>query len=116
MKRLDEVLGEMPTVARTEVLAWIEAEWVRPEADATGPAFRPMDVARLHLIRELRQDMEIGSEAIPIVLSLVDEMYTLRRRFAALARALAEAPDEVRTSVRIKCRAFMADEEGEPRP
>ena len=35
-------------------------------------------------------------EAMPVVLSLVDEMYTLRRRLAALARALAEAPDEVR--------------------
>lgn len=113
MKRLDEVLGELPTVARTEVMAWIEAEWVRPEADATGPRFRPMDVARLHLIRELRQDMEIGSEAIPIVLSLMDEMYTLRRRLAALARALAEAPDEVRSNVRTRCRAFMVDEDAE---
>ena len=108
MKRLEEVLGELPTVARTEILTWIEAEWVRPEADATGPRFRPVDVARLHLIRELRQDLDIGSEAMPIVLSLMDEMYTLRRRLAALARALAEAPDEVRVDVRAKCRAYLA--------
>jgi chaperone modulatory protein CbpM len=113
MKRLDEVLGELPTVARTEVMAWIEAEWVRPDADAAGPRFRPVDVARLHLIRELRQDMDIGSEAIPIVLSLMDEMYTLRRRLAALARALAEAPDQVRTDVRMKCRAYMTVGEGD---
>ena len=89
---------------RTEVLAWIEAEWVRPETDAAGHHFRPVDVARLRLIRELRQDLAIGPEAMPVVLSLVDEMYTLRRRLAALARAVAEAPDEVRVQVRTKCR------------
>lgn len=87
MKRLDEVLGELRTVGRTEVMTWIEAEWVRPESDDTGHRFRPMDVARLHLIRELRQDLEIAPDALPVVLSLVDEMYTLRRRLAALARA-----------------------------
>lgn len=111
MKRLDEVLGELPTVARTEVLAWIEAEWVRPDADDTGPKFRPVDVARLRLIRELHQDLDIGSEAIPIVLSLMDEMYTLRRRLGALARALAETPDEVRSNVRTRCQAYLAVQE-----
>ena len=79
MKRLEEVLGELGTVKRTEILAWIESEWVRAETDAAGHHFRPVDVARLHLIRELRQDLEIGPEAMPVVLSLVDEMYTLRR-------------------------------------
>ena len=33
MKRLEEVLVELRTVERTEVMAWIEAEWVRPETD-----------------------------------------------------------------------------------
>jgi chaperone modulatory protein CbpM len=107
MKRLEEVLGELRTVKRTEILAWIESEWVRPETDAAGHHFRPVDVARLHLIRELRQDLEIGPEAMPVVLSLVDEMYTLRRRLAALARAIAEAPDDVRVQVRTKCRTIL---------
>ena len=113
MKRLDDVLGELRTVARTEIMTWIEAERVRPESDDTGHRFRPMDVARLHLIRELRQDLEIGSDAMPVVLSLVDEMYTLRRRLAALARALAEAPDEVRLTVGAKCRTILSVDEGD---
>ena len=40
-----------------------------------------------------------------MVLSLVDEMYTLRRRLAALARALAETPAEVRTTVVTRCQS-----------
>ena len=48
-----------------------------------------------------------------MVLSLVDEMYTLRRRLAALARAVGEAPAEVRSTVRTRCRTLLrfVDEE-----
>jgi chaperone modulatory protein CbpM len=107
MKRLEDVLGELRTVERTEVLTWIEAEWVRPERDEAGPRFGPVDLARLRLIKELREDLEIGPEAMPVVLSLVDEMYTLRRHLAALARAVGEAPAEVRTTVRTRCRTLL---------
>ena len=113
MKRLDEVIDELRRVRRAEVLAWVEAEWVRPEQDDKGPRFRPVDVARLRLIAELREDLEIGPEAMPVVLSLVDEMYTLRRRLAAVARALAEAPDELRSGVRARCRSLLASVENE---
>ena len=33
MKNLEEVLGELGTVERAEVLAWVEASWVRPDPD-----------------------------------------------------------------------------------
>ena len=107
MKRLEEVLVELGTVERAEVMAWIEADWVRPEAGADPPAFRPVDVARLHLIQELHHDLAIDREAMPVVLSLIDEMYTLRRRIAALARAIAETPDEVRTTLYSRCRVLL---------
>ena len=111
MKSLDEVLVELRTVQRTEILAWIEASWVRPEADEHEPRFRPGDVARLRLIRELHHDLAIDTEAMPVVLSLVDEMYTLRRRLAALARALAETPAEVRTTVVTRCRLLLQEDQ-----
>ena len=52
---------------------------------------------------------------MPVVLSLVDEMYTLRRRLAALARAVGETPAEVRTTVRTRCRTLLqfVDEESD---
>ncbi len=111
MKSLDEVLVELRTVQRTEVLAWIEASWVRPEADEQEPRFRQVDIARLRLIRELHHDLAIDTEAMPVVLSLVDEMYTLRRRLAAVARALAETPAEVRTTVVTRCRLLLQEEQ-----
>jgi chaperone modulatory protein CbpM len=107
MKRLEEVLSELQSVDRTDVIAWIEAEWIRPERDNAGPKFRPVDIARMRLIKELNDDLGVGSEAMPVVLSLLDEMYTLRRRLAALTRAVAETPTEVRTSVRTRCRTLL---------
>ena len=107
MKRLDEVLSELRSVERTEILTWIEAVWVRPERDEDGPHFAPVDLARLRLIQQLRDDLEVGTEAMPVVLSLVDEMYTLRRYLAALARAVGEAPPEIRATVRTRCRTLL---------
>ena len=107
MKRLDDVLVELGAVERTEVISWIEAEWVRPEPEAGEPMFRPVDVARLHLIHELHHELAIDHEAMPVVLSLIDEMYTLRRRIAALARAVAETPEEVRTALYSRCRVLL---------
>ena len=110
MKSLDEVLAELRTVQRTDIIAWIEASWVQPEADAEEPRFRPGDVARVRLIHELHHELAIDAEAMPVVLSLLDEMYTLRRRLAALARALAETPVEVRSNVVTRCRLLLAEE------
>ena len=93
------------------MLTWIEASWVRPDPVRAGPRFGPVDVARLRLIQELRQDLAIDAEAMPVVLSLVDEMYTLRRRLGALARALAETSPEVRTTVCARCQVLLWEAE-----
>jgi chaperone modulatory protein CbpM len=116
MKRLEDVLIELRTVEQAEVLTWIEAEWVRPERDEAGPRFAPVDLARLRLIKQLREDLEVGPEAMPVVLSLVDEMYTLRRQLAALARAVGESPADVRATLRMRCRTLLhVVDEDDPR-
>jgi chaperone modulatory protein CbpM len=53
--------------------------------------FRRIDVARAQLIWELRSDMQVNEEALPIVLSLLDQLYDLRRQLRAISEAFAEA-------------------------
>jgi chaperone modulatory protein CbpM len=113
VKSLEEVLTELGPLSRAEVTAWIEARWVRPDPAGDGPGFRPVDVARLRLIRELRHELAIDEEAMPVVLSLLDEVYGLRRQLLALARALGEAPVELRTSVLTRCCAYLRERNGE---
>jgi chaperone modulatory protein CbpM len=70
--------------------AWIEAGWLRPEGRATAREFSDIDMARAQLIRDLRQDLGINDEAIPIILDLIDQVHGLRRLlrgFVARARA-----------------------------
>ena len=59
----------------------------------------PADLARLRLIVELRHELAVEEETMPVVLSLLDQVYGLRRRFASLARAVRQQPDEVRRAI-----------------
>lgn len=109
MKSLEDVLAELGTLDRTEVAAWIEARWVRPDPQDGGFGFRSVDVARLRLIRELRHELGIDEETMPVVLSLIDELYGLRRTLVALARALGETPVELQRSVLTRWRALLRE-------
>ncbi|HTW25746.1 MAG TPA: chaperone modulator CbpM [Acetobacteraceae bacterium] len=80
-----------------EVEAWVAREWVRPEGERGRYRFREIDVARVRLIRELRQDLRLDEEAVPVVLSLLDQLYATRRRVRLLCDAIERtAPEEVR--------------------
>lgn len=65
-----------------ELHRFVEEGWVVPEAE---DGFAEADVARCHLIVELRRDLAIDDEAIPVVLSLLDQVYLLRRQLRVLS-------------------------------
>ncbi|MFO1039946.1 MAG: chaperone modulator CbpM [Geminicoccaceae bacterium] len=88
MKTIEEVCRELGCVEVTEIRAWIAAEWVRPPQTAGEPAFRDVDVARVHLLADLRHDLALDEEAVPVVLSLMDQLYDTRRRMRALVDAV----------------------------
>ena len=48
--------------------------------------FSDMDVARAHLIRDLKGDFGVNDEGVDIILHLVDQLHGLRRAFAQLHR------------------------------
>jgi chaperone modulatory protein CbpM len=78
---------------------WVEEGWVRPHRRAPEFVFAEIDVARVRLIHELRVDLEIDDAAIPIVLSLIDQLYGLRRELRLLSRAVQEQPEEGRQAI-----------------
>lgn len=73
--------------------------WVAPSMGTGGAHYLEIDVARLRFVRELRYELEVDEEAIPILLSLLDQIHTLRHELRAMARAIQEQPPEVRTRV-----------------
>ncbi|UFN51233.1 chaperone modulator CbpM [Roseomonas sp. OT10] len=75
---------------------WIAEDWVRPVRQAGVPVFAEADVARLRLILDLRDEMEVGEEALPVVLSLIDQLHETRRQMRRLCEALLQAGPEDR--------------------
>lgn len=83
---IEGVVMTMSGLDRQDVERWISNEWVRPDGPAGEWMFHDIDVARVRLIRELRDEMEVDEAALPVVLSLLDQLYDLRRRLRALER------------------------------
>ncbi len=65
---------------QVELTNWVERGWVLPDTAEAGFEFREIDIARVRLIRDLRRDMDVGEDAVPLVLSLLDQVYELRTR------------------------------------
>jgi chaperone modulatory protein CbpM len=100
MMTLSEVVTVVGRVDRVELSQWIELGWVAPERPAGAePAFSDLDVARVCLICDLRHDLAVEEETIPLVLSLLDQIYALRRQLNALTGVIREQPDDVRRAL-----------------
>ena len=71
---------------------WIKEEWLAPQGSDTEPAFSEVDIARTKLIRELQQDLGVNSEGIGVILSLLDQIHSLRWALAGQLQSIHEPP------------------------
>jgi chaperone modulatory protein CbpM len=93
-------------LAEADIHHWVELHWLRPEGAPGGWVFQEVDVARVRLIVELRA-LDLDEEAMPVVLSLLDQLHATRRHLRLLQQAVEEtAPD----AVRERLRALLAAE------
>ena len=88
MISIEILVNQMSGLQRQDVERWIAYEWVRPDSDGGHYVFQDIDVARVRLIWTLRDDMSVNEEALPVVLSLLDQLYDLRRRLRDLGETL----------------------------
>jgi chaperone modulatory protein CbpM len=98
--RIDAVLALFSDMEVTELTGWVERGWVQPEAGAEGGwIFQEVDVARVRLIHDLRRDLDVAEEALPLVLTLLDQVYDLRATLRSVIRAVGGQPREVQEAV-----------------
>lgn len=94
--QLELIVAQFPDLEIVELSGWIEQGWVRPEADG---ALETIDIARIRLIYDLRRSLGIDQDAVPMILSLLDQVYDLRATLKAVSAALETQPPPVRAAV-----------------
>ena len=100
MKTLSEVVLAVERVERVELHAWVERGWIAPASRrGAEPLFSDLDVARACLICDLVHDLAVEEDTVPLVLSLLDQVYDLRRQLNALTGAIRQQPDDVRRAI-----------------
>jgi len=98
MFSLQQVITEVG-VTETDLHLWIEQRWVLPQRRDDGFVFDDVDLARARLIRELRVDLMVNEEAIPVVLSLLDQVHALRRTLSRVNSAIDKASPTAKAEI-----------------
>lgn len=83
---------ERARLDRATLKIWIEEEWLIPGQTADELAFTDMDLARVGLIRDLKDEMGVNDEGLGVILHLIDQMHALRRALAAALDSARERP------------------------
>ena len=94
MRSFDLLISDVDGLEDAELARWIANSWVKPDLKDGCYVFEDIDIARVHLIYELRQELDVNEAALPVVLLLLDQIYDLRRSLRAIGVAIAETePD-----------------------
>lgn len=72
---------------------WLDQGWLMPEETDGGALFSEADIARAHLIRELKDDMGANDPGIDVILHLMDQVHGLRRLIGDLRLQMGQPPD-----------------------
>ena len=94
-----DVVARVARVELRELRLWGQEGWVKPAEGESGPVFDDLDVARIRLLCDLRKEMFLPEDAVPVVLSLLDQLHGLRRELRGLAGAVDAQPDEIRQAI-----------------
>jgi chaperone modulatory protein CbpM len=95
----DEIVATVTRLTRRQLARFIEGDLVRPERSGGGYVFRSIDIARLELLCDLSQDLDLDETALGIVISLIDQLHATRQELAAMARAIDAVPVDLRVQL-----------------
>ena len=99
----DDILAAIPGLTRARLFGFIEAELVIPlhkETEGTwAKAFREVDFARVQLLCDLTDDLDLQDDALGVVIALIDQLHATRQTLLTHTRALEAEPPDVRARI-----------------
>jgi chaperone modulatory protein CbpM len=99
MISLDDLVAAIAALQRSDLEAWIRDELVAPQQEAGKLLFTDMEYARVRLICTLHYELEVGQETLPMVLSLIDQLYDARQRLLSLTAAVVAQDQSVQAAI-----------------
>ncbi len=100
MLTINEVIERLNnTIDRVTLENYIEHAWIKPVTKHKVWHFEEIDVARVRLVHNLRRDMMVSEEAMDIVLSLLDQVYSHREKIRRLRKAINHQPRNIQEKI-----------------
>lgn len=103
------VVARVERLNLRELRIWVREGWVRPAHSEAGPIFDELDIARIRLLCDLKNDMSLPTDALPVILTLIDRLHQTRRELGALTEALEDQPEVVRRTIVTKFRTLRGN-------
>lgn len=95
----DETIATVPNLSYPQLVAFLDVDLVRPTLSADGPVFRAADLARLELLCDLADQFDLATDALGVVIGLIDQLHNARRQLHAMAAAVEAEPQDLRQRI-----------------
>jgi chaperone modulatory protein CbpM len=69
---------------------WVEQRWLIPEETSAGQNFSDREIARAHLVQNLKSEFGVNDEGIDVILHLLDQLHGLRSAFMQLHKDMRD--------------------------
>jgi chaperone modulatory protein CbpM len=96
---VDALVGAISSLQRSDLEVWIHEKLVVPQQTANALFFTDMECARVRLMCTLYYELEIDADTLPVVLSLVDQLYDTRTRLLSLTAAIKEQNEDIQAAI-----------------
>lgn len=97
MIHISTIIGSDQRLSVAVIEDWVARGWVQAEGAEPGEwVFTEIAASRLYLLWDLQVDLALDDEAVPVVLSLLDQVYALRGTLRSVIGALDDAPDDLK--------------------
>ncbi|GAA6161784.1 hypothetical protein NBRC116589_39580 [Ruegeria sp. HU-ET01832] len=94
-----EVIASVTRLTSARLTEYLAAEIVIPENTEQGLVYHSLDVARLELACELHDQYDMETEALSMMISLIDQMHGLRAELREVLSAVEAQPEPVRQNL-----------------
>lgn len=99
MMDINELVAAISPLRRSDIEIWVREDLVVPKEEGGRLIFSDKECARVRLICSLHYELDIDVDTLPVILSLVDQLYDARQRLLSLSAAISNQNKEIQDAI-----------------